>query len=64
MQKRLAKESVKFLKLGVVGLLLIIVLILAGEQLSSIEAVILGLLPYVLYQIYSAIQWAKKHKKR
>ncbi|SFK35586.1 hypothetical protein [Methylophaga sulfidovorans] len=64
MQKGLAKESMKFLKLGAVGLLLIIVLILAGEKLSGIDALILGLLPYVIYQIYSAIQSAKKGKKR
>lgn len=64
MQKVLVKESMKFLKLLIVGLLLIIVLILAGEQLSNIETVILALLPYVLYQIYSAIKSAKKHKKR
>ncbi len=64
MQKGLAKESMKFLKLGAVGLLLIIVLILAGEKLSGIDALILGLLPYVIYQIYSAIQSAKKRKKR
>ncbi|BDZ72380.1 MULTISPECIES: hypothetical protein [Methylophaga] len=64
MRKVFAKESIKFLKLGVVGLLLIIVLILAGEKLSGIEALILGLLPYVLYQIYTAIQSAKKHKKK
>lgn len=64
MQKVLAKESMKFLKLVAVGLLLIIVLILAGEKLSGIEALILALLPYVLYQIYSAIQSAKKRKRK
>ncbi|MAX51721.1 MAG: hypothetical protein CMH22_07035 [Methylophaga sp.] len=64
MRKVFAKESMKFLKLGVVGLLLIIVLILAGEKLSGIEALILVLLPYVLYQIYTAIQSAKKRKKK
>jgi ABC-type antimicrobial peptide transport system permease subunit len=64
MQKVLAKESMKFLKLVAVGLLLIIVLILAGEKLSGIESLILTLLPYLLYQIYSAIQSAKKRKRK
>lgn len=64
MQKVLAKESIKLLKLGIVGLLFVIVLVLAGEELSGIEALILGITPYVLYQIYCAIQWATKHKKK
>lgn len=64
MQKVLVKESVKLLKFGIVGLLLVIVLVLAGEQLSGIEALILGITPYVLYQIYCGIQRATKRKKK
>lgn len=64
MQKVLAKESVKLLKFGIVGLLLVIVLVLAGEQLKGIEALILGITPYILYQLYCAIQWAGKRKKK
>ncbi len=64
MQKVLAKESVKLLKLGVIGLLLVIVLVLAGEQLSGIEALILGITPYVLYQAYCAIHRTKRRKKK
>jgi len=62
MQKVLAKESVKLVKLGVIGWLL--VLVLAGEQLSGIEAVTLGIIPCVLYQAYCAFHWTKRRKKK
>jgi asparagine N-glycosylation enzyme membrane subunit Stt3 len=64
MQKVIKKESLKLLKLCIVGFLLIIVLVLAGEKLTFIEAVILGITPYILYQIYCATQWLKRRKKR
>ncbi len=64
MRKVLAKESIKFLKFGAVGLLLIIVLVLAGEQLSGLEALILGLTPYILYQAYCAIYRTKRRHKK
>lgn len=64
MQKVLAKESMKLLKLGILGGLLVIILVLAGEQLGGIEALILGITPYVLYQLYRGIQWATKRNKK
>lgn len=64
MQKVLAKESVKLLKLGAVGFLLIIILVLAGEKLTATEMIILGITPYVVYQLYCAIHWMKYRKKR
>lgn len=64
MQKVIKKESLKFFKLLVVGLLLIIVLVLSGEQLKGSEMLILGMTPYILYQIYCAIHWRMRHKKK
>jgi len=64
MQKVLAKESIKFLKLCIIGLLLVIVVVLAGEQLSGIEALILGITPYIIYQGYCAIHRATRRKKK
>ncbi|WP_297810717.1 hypothetical protein [uncultured Methylophaga sp.] len=64
MQKLLAKESIKLLKLASVGFLLIIILVLAGEKLTGTEAVILGIAPYILYQVYCAIQRTTRRKKK
>jgi uncharacterized membrane protein len=64
MQKVYKKEAFKLLKLGIVGFLLIIILVLAGEKLSGTETVILGVAPYILYQIYCAIQHATRRKKK
>ncbi|WP_297810729.1 hypothetical protein [uncultured Methylophaga sp.] len=64
MQKVYKKEALKLLKLGIVGFLLVIILVLAGEKLTGTEAVILGIAPYILYQIYCAIQGAMRHKKK
>lgn len=63
MQKVLAKESVKLLKLCIVGLLLVFVVVLSGEQLQGIELMILGITPYILYQLYCVFQWVRKRKK-
>lgn len=63
MQKVLAKESIKLLKLGVVGFLLIIVVVLAGEKLTATEMIILGVTPYIVYQLYCAYQRAMRRKK-
>lgn len=64
MQKVIKKESMKFFKLLLVGLLLIIVLVLSGEQLKGSEILILGITPYILYQIYCAIHRAMRRKKK
>ncbi len=64
MKKRITKEWLKLLKLGIVGLLLVIVLVVSGEQLQGIEALILGIIPYILYQIYCAIRWFGKRPKK
>lgn len=65
MQKKvLARESIKLLKLLAVGFLLIIILVLAGEKLTGVEAVILGIAPYILYQLYFVIQLVMRPKKK
>ena len=65
MQKKvIAKESIKLLKLLAVGFLLIIILVLAGEKMTGTEAVILAITPYILYQLYCAIQRAMRRKKK
>lgn len=64
MQKVIKKESLKFFKLFLVGLLLIIVLVLSGEQLKGSEMLILGITPYILFQIYRGIHWGMRHKNR
>lgn len=64
MQKVIAKESVKLLKLGVVGFLLIIVVVLAGEKLTATEMIILGITPYIVYQLYCGYQRATRRKKK
>jgi len=65
MQKKvLAKESIKLLKLLAVGFLLIIILVLAGEKMTGTEAVILAITPYILYQLYCAIQRGMRRKKK
>lgn len=64
MQKVLKKESMTFFKLFMVGLLLIIVLVLSGEQLTGIEILILGITPYFLYQIYRAVHAKTRRKKK
>lgn len=65
MQKKvIAKESIKLLKLLAVGFLLIIILVLAGEKMTGIEAVILAITPYILYQLYCAFQRARRRNKK
>lgn len=65
MQKKLLmRESIKLLKLLAVGFLLIIILVLAGEKLTGIEMIILGITPYILYQLYCAYQQAMRRKKK
>ncbi len=64
MKKVIKKESLKFLKLLLVGLLLIIVLVLSGEQLKGSEILILSIIPYILYQIYCVIHRKMRHKKK
>jgi hypothetical protein len=64
MQKVIKKESLKFFKLFMVGLLLIIVLVLSGEELKGTEMLILGITPYILFQIYRAVHWRMRHKKK
>lgn len=65
MQKKvLVKESIKLLKLLVVGFLLNIILVLAGEKMTGIEMVILALTPYILYQLYCAFDRAGRRKKK
>lgn len=64
MQKVIAKESVKLIKLGIMGFLLIIIVVLAGEKLTGAEAVILGIAPYILYQLYCAFYRARRRKKK
>jgi|GEM_PF-907964 len=63
MKKVIKKESMKFFKLLLVGLLLIIILILSGEKLAGSEILILSLTPYILYQIYCAIHQTARRKK-
>ena len=63
MQKVTIKEWTKFIKLGIVGLLLVIVLVVSGEQLQGIDALVLGLIPYVIYQFYCLARWVLKQKK-
>jgi hypothetical protein len=63
-QKALAKEWVKLVKLGLAGLLLVIVLVVSGEQLQGLEALILGMIPYFLYQLYCVIRWAMKRTNK
>jgi len=63
-QKVMVKEWTKFIKLGIVGLLLVIVLVVSGEQLQGIEALVLGIIPYVLYQLYCVAHWAMKRKNK
>jgi hypothetical protein len=63
-KKVIAREWVKFVKLGIIGLLLVIVVVLAGEQLQGIEALILGITPYILYQLYCVACWAMKRTKK
>jgi hypothetical protein len=62
--KVMKKEAIKLLKLGMVGFLLVIVVVLAGEKLSVGEMFILGITPYVVYQLYCAIHWLKRHKQK
>ena len=64
MKKGITKEWVKLVKLGVTGLLLVIVVVLAGEQLQGIEALILGITPYIIYQLYCVSCWAMKRTKK
>ncbi len=64
MKKVIAKEWLKFFKLGVVGLVLVIVLVVSGEQLHGVEALVLGIMPYLLYQLYRAACWAMKAKNK
>lgn len=64
MQKGIKKELVKFFKLCLVGLLFIIVLVLSGEKLNGSDMLILGLTPYVLYQIYRVIHWKMRRRKK
>ncbi|AFJ03716.1 hypothetical protein Q7C_2595 [Methylophaga frappieri] len=63
MQKGLKKQLLKFFKFLLVGLLLIIVLILTGEQLNVVEIMILGITPYLLYLIYMAVNRSILRKK-
>jgi len=63
-KKVVAREWIKLVKLGAAGLLLVIVVVLAGEQLQGIEALILGITPYILFQLYSIICWAMKRTKK
>ena len=64
MQKVIAREWIKLCKLGIAGLLLVIVLVVSGEELEGIDALILGITPYILYQLYCAIRWAVKRTKK
>jgi uncharacterized membrane protein len=64
MQKVYKKEAFKLLKLGIVGFLLVIILVLAGEKLSGTEAVILGMAPYIIFQLYCVIQRARARRKK
>jgi hypothetical protein len=64
MQKVIKKESLKFFKRLLVGLLLIIVLILSGEKLKGSEILILSIIPYILYQSYCVIHRKMRHKKK
>lgn len=65
MQKKLLmKESIKLLKLLVVGFLLIIILVLAGEKMTGTEMVILAITPYFLYQLYCVFNKARRAKKK
>lgn len=64
MQKVVAKELVKLIKLGIIGFLLVIIVVLAGEKLTGIEAIILGVIPYILYQLYCAFNKARRRKKK
>lgn len=64
MQKVVAKELVKLIKLGIIGFLLVIIVVLAGEKLTGIEAIILGVIPYILYQLYCAFNKVRRRKKK
>lgn len=64
MQKLIKKESLKFFKLLLVGLLLVIILVLSGEQLKGSEILILSIMPYILYQLYCAIKRTMRRKKK
>lgn len=64
MKKVYKKETFKLLKLGVVGFLLVIILVLAGEKMTGSEMVILAVTPYILYQIYCAFNKGKRGKKK
>lgn len=64
MKKVIKKELLTFFKLLLLGLLLVIVLVLSGEQLKGLEILILSITPYILYQIYHAIHRGMRRKKR
>jgi uncharacterized membrane protein len=64
MQKVYKKEAFKLLKLGVVGFLLVIILVLAGEKMTGTEMVILAITPYILYQLYCVFNRARRAKKK
>ncbi len=64
MKKVIAKEWIKLFKLGVVGLVLVIILVVSGEQLQGVEALVLGITPYILYQLYSVTRWAMKARNK
>lgn len=64
MQKVYKKEAFKLLKLGVVGFLLVIILVLAGEKMTATEMVILAITPYILYQLYCVFNRTKRPKKK
>jgi uncharacterized membrane protein len=64
MKKVIKKELLTIFKLLLLGLLLVIVLVLSGEQLKGLEILILSITPYILYQIYRAIHRGMRRKKR
>ena len=64
MKKVIAKEWIKVVKLGIAGLLLVIVVVVSGEQLQGTDALILGIIPYILYQLYCVTCWAMKRTKK
>lgn len=64
MQKVYKKEAFKLLKLGVVGFLLVIILVLAGEKMTGVEMVILAITPYIFYQLYCVLNRARRPKKK
>ena len=64
MQKVAAKELMKLVKLCIVGLLLVIIVVLSGEQLQGIEALVMGIIPYILYQLYCVIRWVMHRTKK